>query len=119
MVDDEQDNRELLHQLLENVGARVRLASTAGEAIQAFNERRPDLLVADLGLPEIDGCELLRRIRAQFIGHPPVPAIAVTAYARSDDRAKTFAAGFQDHIAKPIDPDAFLQAVAKAAQQPI
>jgi signal transduction histidine kinase/CheY-like chemotaxis protein len=119
VVDDEQDNRELLHQLLENVGARVRLASTAGEAMQACHERRPDLLVADLGLPEVDGCELLRRIRAQFSGHPPVPAIAVTAYARSDDRAKTFAAGFQDHIAKPIDPDAFLQAVAKAAQQPI
>jgi PAS domain S-box-containing protein len=115
VVDDEEDSLGLLRQLLENAGAVVRTASNAPEALREFDRHAPRLLVADLGLPQIDGYELLRQIRSRRGDGDSVAAVAVTAYARLDDRFKALAAGFQDHVPKPIDPETFLAAVIAAA----
>jgi CheY-like chemotaxis protein len=77
--------------------------------LREWGNRAPDLLVSDIALPGTDGYELLRRLRARS-GSIFVPALAVTAHAFGDDRARAFAAGFQGHIAKPIDPAAFVAA---------
>jgi signal transduction histidine kinase len=117
-VDDERDSVELLRHVLENAGAAVRTASNAREALGHVERRMPDLVVADIGMPEVDGCELLRQIRARAssVGKH-VPAVAVTAYARSDDRLRTMAAGFHAHVAKPIDPDTLVSTLLTALQQ--
>jgi PAS domain S-box-containing protein len=113
VVDDEEDSVELLRQMLETAGASVRTATTAAEALDQFDSRRPDLLVTDLGLPQVDGFDLLREVRMRAGGGgTSVPAMAVTAYARLDDRRKTLAAGFDAHVAKPIDPEMFVAALA-------
>jgi CheY-like chemotaxis protein len=113
-VDDDPDSLDLARHLLANMGAVVRTASDAAEALRQFDARVPDLLVVDIGLPEMDGCELLQEIRSRGEEGRSAPAIAVTAYARSDDRLRTYAAGFDGHVAKPIDPDAFARTVAQA-----
>jgi CheY-like chemotaxis protein len=118
VVDDQDDSLEMLRQLLENAGATVRTASDAFEALALFEQLRPDLLVVDIGLPQVDGYELLRRIRNGSNENGfRVPAIAVTAYSRSDDRRKAKEAGFVAHIPKPIDPNTFVATVANAIQQ--
>jgi CheY-like chemotaxis protein len=102
----------MLRQLLEHAGARVRTATSAEDALTQWSVAAPDVLVSDIGLPTVDGYELLRQIRATAaVTGQVVPAIAVTAHARGDDRARALAAGFQAHIAKPVDPDAFVAAV--------
>jgi CheY-like chemotaxis protein len=106
VVEDHDDARELIVAVLEGAGARVLAASTAQEAIDRATDVRPDLLVADLGLPGEDGYALLARIRAMF---PQIPALALTAYARPTDRDRTLAAGFQQHVVKPVDPNDLLQ----------
>lgn len=118
VVDDEADTLELFRQALENAGAQVRAVPNAPDAIHQFDVRAPDVLVTDLGLPRVDGYELLRLIRER----PPdrggrVPAISVTAYARLNDRVRALAAGFQAHVAKPVAPD-FLVAAVRAATGP-
>jgi signal transduction histidine kinase/ActR/RegA family two-component response regulator len=118
VVDDERDNLDIVRQLLENAGASVRTAASAPEALREFDARTPDLLVADISMPTFDGCELLREIRTRVNGRE-MPAVAVTAYASSDDRLRTLAAGFQHHIPKPIDPDALLAAAISAVQQQV
>jgi signal transduction histidine kinase/CheY-like chemotaxis protein len=117
VVDDERDSLELARHLLESAGAQVRTAADAAQALRQFDERMPDLLVADVGLPAMDGCELLRemRVRAGASG-THMPAVAVTAFAQSGDRRRTHLAGFEAHIAKPIEPDAFIETVAAVAQ---
>jgi signal transduction histidine kinase/ActR/RegA family two-component response regulator len=117
VVDDEADTLELLREIVEGTGATVRTAASATDAIQEWETRVPDLLVADLGLPVIDGYELLRQVRARPARKgTPTPAIAVTAYARLDDRTASLAAGFQHHISKPIDPGAFVAALVAAVR---
>jgi CheY-like chemotaxis protein len=117
VVDDEHDNLELVRQVLESAGATARVAGNAHEALREFERRAPDLLVADIGMPDMDGCELLRQIRSRTASGRHIPAVAVTAYARSDDRLRTLSAGFEHHIPKPIDPDAFIAALTAAIQQ--
>jgi PAS domain S-box-containing protein len=113
VVDDELDTLELLKQILEGAGATVRTAANPADAVEQWDAREPDLLVTDLGLPTMDGYALLREVRGRSLRTGALtPAVAVTSYARLDDRAATLAAGFQQHIAKPIDPKAFLTAVA-------
>jgi PAS domain S-box-containing protein len=114
LVDDEEDTLTMLREALENAGARVRGVRTARDAIRENSERTPDLLVTDIGLPEMDGLELLREIRRT---HPTVTAVAVTAYARLDDRSRALAGGFHAHVSKPIDPAAFVQALVAAVSQ--
>jgi PAS domain S-box-containing protein len=103
LVDDEADTLMLFKTTLESHGARVRPAATAAEALAIADEWRPRLLVSDLGLPGIDGYELLRAIRAKT-AHRTLAAVAVTAYARADDRARARAAGFDAYVSKPVDP---------------
>jgi CheY-like chemotaxis protein len=109
LVDDEEDNLAMLRDALEAAGARVRAATTAADAIREHDERAPDILVMDLGLPDTDGFELLQIVRSKT---PAMPAVAVTGYARLDDRARALAAGFRAHLSKPIDPAAFIRALA-------
>src|SRR5439155_15032381 len=94
VVEGHEDARELVVGVLEAAGARVLSASTVQDAIDRATDVRPDVLVADLGLPGEDGYVLLARIRAMF---PEIPALALTDYARKTDRDRALAAGFQKH----------------------
>ncbi len=109
VVEDHDDAREFIVEVLEDAGARVLSASTAQEAVDRATEVRPDVLVADLGLPGEDGYVLLARIREMF---PEIPALALTAYARATDRDRVLAAGFQHHVIKPVDPTQLLRLIA-------
>jgi PAS domain S-box-containing protein len=111
-VDDDPDALRLMAELLESAGARVSSASSADEALRRLDSEAPDVIVTDLGMPGVDGYRLLERIRAHR--NPRVrhaPAAALTAYARSDDRVRALRAGFQMHLAKPIDPRELVAAV--------
>ncbi len=104
VVDDTADTRELLTFLLEANGAIVFAVASAAEALQTFAEFQPDIILSDIGMPEMDGYELMRSLRTLEAGKS-IPAIALTAYAGEIDREYAIAAGFQRHVAKPIDPD--------------
>jgi PAS domain S-box-containing protein len=113
VVDDEHDTREILSVMLTRYGAEIRTAGSAAEAMEVFSQWRPDVLVSDIGMPVEDGYVLIKKIRAL----PPengadVPAIALTAYASVQDRKTALAAGFQRHIAKPVEPVALAKTVA-------
>jgi CheY-like chemotaxis protein len=109
VVEDHDDARELIAGVLERAGGRVMAASTTREAVERARTVRPDVLLADVGLPGEDGYALLTRIRAMY---PDVPAIALTAYARATDRDRAFAAAFQHHVIKPADPKQLVDLVA-------
>ncbi|GGY60095.1 hybrid sensor histidine kinase/response regulator [Pseudoduganella albidiflava] len=116
IVDDEPDTRELIKRVLSDCNADVVTADSASAALSLLPRWIPDLLLSDIGMPEMDGFELLARVRA--LGPDAggnVPAIALTAFARSEDRLRTLAAGFTDHIAKPVEPPELVAAVALAA----
>jgi signal transduction histidine kinase len=110
VVDDERDARELLPTLLEPHGARVTVAASAAEALAALATEWADVLVADLGMPEEDGYSLIRRVRG-LDGGAELPAIALTAYAGEGHRRRALEAGFQVHLAKPVEPSELLAAV--------
>jgi PAS domain S-box-containing protein len=119
VVEDEEDTRDLLAAALGHAGAAVDLAASAEEALAALCRRRPDVLVCDIGMPVEDGYALLTRVRALAAEEGGlVPAVALTAYARSDDRRRALAAGFQIHLAKPVDPDELISVVARMAGRP-
>jgi signal transduction histidine kinase len=109
VVEDHTDARDLIAAVLEGAGARVVTAASAEDAIELVRHLRPDVLVADLGLPGEDGYALLTRFQAL---HPDVPAIALTAYARSSDRERALAHGFRRYVIKPIDPEGLVDEVA-------
>ena len=116
LVEDEPDTRDFLRRLLEAHGAVVRGAGSADEALAAFSAARPDVLVSDIGLPDVDGYQLLARIRAlDTPGARTVPAVALTAYARDEDRRRALGAGFQAHIAKPVEATELVAAIAGIA----
>jgi PAS domain S-box-containing protein len=113
VVDDEHDTREILSVMLTRYGAEIRTAGSAAEAMEVFGQWRPDVLVSDIGMPVEDGYVLIKKIRAL----PPengadVPAIALTAYASAQDKRNALAAGFQRHLAKPVEPVALAKNVA-------
>jgi len=112
VVDDEADARELLGMILEQAGAEVALAGSAHEAIEVFGRFRPDVLVSDIGMPGDDGYSLIRRIRALEDGGRAVPAVALTAFARAEDRSQALGSGFQAHLAKPIEPGELTEVIA-------
>ncbi|MBA3458845.1 MAG: response regulator [Deltaproteobacteria bacterium] len=104
VVDDEPDARELVRSVLADNGADVVTASSADEALATVRERRLDLILSDIGMPERDGYQLVRAVRAlPEAAGGKTPAIALTAFARSEDRTRALMAGFQVHIAKPIE----------------
>jgi PAS domain S-box-containing protein len=113
-VDDQEDARDLLRVILESAGAEVTTASSAVEALELLRCSTYDGLIADLGMPQMDGLELIRRIR-QTLPAPinELPAAALTAYARSDDRIGAVASGFQMHLAKPVNPTELVIAIGQ------
>jgi PAS domain S-box-containing protein len=113
VVDDEDDARELIKRILSDCNADVLTAATATEALLLLQHERPDLMVSDLGMPEVDGYGLLDRIRALGPSRGgDLPAIALTAFARSEDRIKALSSGFLAHIAKPVEPNELIAKVA-------
>lgn len=113
VVDDEADARFLLTTMIENCGASVTSAGSAPEALKIFKQFKPDVLISDIGMPEEDGYSLIRKVRALDSANGGVPAIALTAYAREEDRLQAERAGFQLHIAKPVKPSELLKAIEK------
>ena len=112
-VDDEPDALGLLRVVLETAGARVTTAASALAALGLIETLNPDVLVADIGMPEIDGFELIKRVRALPNSEiSNVPAAALTAFARSEDRTKALQSGFEMHLAKPVDPGELVASVA-------
>jgi CheY-like chemotaxis protein len=99
VVDDNDDTRDLLKAMFESAGAIATGAASANEALRTALLTLPDLLVADIGMPHVDGYTLIRQFRE---AHPQVPSIAVTAYARAEDAAQARAAGFDGYHAKEI-----------------
>jgi PAS domain S-box-containing protein len=104
VVDDEPDARDLIAVILGDQGAEVTTAASASEAFKQIVSVRPDVLVSDIGMPGEDGYWLIRKVRALKDDLARVPAIALTAYARADDARKAFLAGYQMHVAKPVEP---------------
>lgn len=115
-VDDEPDALTLIRQVLEAQQARVLTASSAAEALAVFTHTRPHVLLADIGMPTTDGYELIRQVRALGADQGgTVPAAALTAFARSEDRTRALLAGYQTHLAKPVQPVELVAAVASLA----
>jgi CheY-like chemotaxis protein len=118
LVEDERDGRELLTETVRAAGAETLATESAREAFQSLASFRPDVLVSDVAMPVEDGYSLVRRMRrlAPEEGGR-IPAIAVSAYAREEDRIRSLAAGFQHHIAKPLDPADLIGAIARLARR--
>jgi PAS domain S-box-containing protein len=105
VVDDEPDTLDTVRAVLEQAGAEVRSAGSAGEALVTLDQWRADVLVCDIGMPQEDGYSLIRKVRAlapERGGY--IPAVALTAYARVEDRLKVLSSGFQMHVPKPVEP---------------
>jgi CheY-like chemotaxis protein len=112
VVDDDADSRDLIAMILDQFGARVKITASAEAALAALKEFTPDVLLCDIGMPDIDGYMLIRQIRAL----PPaqgglIPAIALTAYAGDFNQQQALQAGFQQHIAKPIELEEVVTAI--------
>jgi signal transduction histidine kinase/DNA-binding response OmpR family regulator len=113
VVDDELDTRDLVAAVLARSGAEVQTAATASDAIEALENWIPDVLVSDIGMPGEDGHTLIKRVRELDAKQPGwIPALALTAYASVEDRMRALSAGFQMHMAKPLDPAELVAAIA-------
>ncbi|KAM3112940.1 response regulator [Phormidesmis sp. 146-33] len=117
VVDDETDTRTLLAFLLQSYGAEVTLAASAIDALALLTDIQPNLLLSDLGMPDVDGYGLIQQVRA-MPEFEHLPAIALTAYAAETTQQKVFAAGFQQHIPKPADPASLVAAIARQVSNP-
>lgn len=116
VVDDETDARDLVATVLRGNGALVSTASSVAEALQLLANAAPMVLLSDVGMPEVDGYELIRRVRSELgAAGMSLPSIALTAYAREEDRRRALEAGFDDHVSKPVEPAELLRIVALAA----
>jgi PAS domain S-box-containing protein len=117
VVDDEPDARDIARVALEHHGAIVVTVASVADAFRAFDERLPDVIVSDVGLPVEDGYDLIRQLRERDVEHGgAIPTIALTAYARPEDRAKLLASGFQSCVVKPADPTELVSIVAGIAR---
>jgi signal transduction histidine kinase/ActR/RegA family two-component response regulator len=120
VVDDEADIRELVAFILEQSGAEVTVTTSAEEALIALNQSVPDVLLSDIGMPEVDGYMLMRQVRALSPERGGrLPAIAFTAYAGEYNQQQALAAGFQLHISKPVEPEKLVSAIASLVVHPI
>jgi CheY-like chemotaxis protein len=113
VIDDAPDTLDVLEQILSFSGAATMTAPGAGAALALLEDEVPDVIVSDVGMPEVDGFELMRRIRRRA-ATAAIPAIALTAFTREDDRAKALQAGFTDYLAKPVEPAALAAAIRRA-----
>ncbi len=113
VVDDEEDTRQLLVQSLTFYGATVITADSAKTAFKAILDKNPDLLVSDIGMPDEDGYSLIRRVRAlPDKQHNLIPAVALTAFTRAQDRMRALTSGYQNHVSKPVEPDELATVIA-------
>jgi len=118
VVDDETDARQLVEQLLRDADAEVHSAASAAEALILLGSIHPDVLLSDIGMPECDGYQFIREVRSLSAEHGgQTPAVALTAFARTEDRIRTMVAGYQAHLAKPVEPRELLSAVASLSHR--
>ncbi len=116
VVEDDDDTRELLKVLFETEGGSVTSTASVQEGLAAYDRSRPDVLVADIGMPDYNGYTLIGRVRARDRDHRNiVPAIALTAYSTAIDRDTVLSAGFQVHMPKPFEPERLIAVVADLA----
>ncbi len=116
VVDDEADARDLVATMLRSKGAEVVTAATGAEAVALIVSRPFTLMVSDIGMPQSDGYELIAKIR-RATGARALPAIALTAYSREEDRRRALESGFQAYLAKPVEPEALVDLVDRLATQ--
>jgi signal transduction histidine kinase/CheY-like chemotaxis protein len=116
VVDDEADTREVIREVLKECGSEVILSRSAAEALEAIEQFKPDILISDLGMPDEDGYSLISKIRALPAERGgQIPAAALTAYARAEDRMRVLRSGFQFHLPKPVDSAELITVVASLA----
>jgi PAS domain S-box-containing protein len=114
-VDDESDARDLLRAVLEGQGAKVTSFSGGEEALAALETTKPTVLICDVGMPKVDGLQLIRTLRAKEPRSDRIPALALTAFARAEDRKRSLVAGYQAHLAKPFDVGELILVIADLA----
>ena len=114
VVDDEPDARHLIRRVLKDCEAEVALASSAAEGLALVETFKPDVILSDIGMPEEDGYDFIRQVRTKRTARQ-LPAAALTAFARIDDRKRALRAGFQTHVAKPVDPEELTAVIASLA----
>jgi CheY-like chemotaxis protein len=102
IVEDDADNRDMMRILLESLGHEVHDAADGASGVEAAARLEPEIVLIDIGLPGIDGYEVARRIRATVRGRPRL--VALSGYGQPEDKQRAFAAGFDDHLVKPADP---------------
>ncbi|HEY0384363.1 MAG TPA: ATP-binding protein, partial [Pyrinomonadaceae bacterium] len=120
VVEEEPDTRALLKMILEGCEAKVKTAASAREALEVLEDWQPDVMVSDIGMPEMDGYELMRRVaRLEAARGRELPSVALTAYAREEDRAQALAAGYRRHLAKPVEPSDLIRAISELARQQV
>jgi CheY-like chemotaxis protein len=115
VVDDDPDSRQLIEQVLSESEAEVRTAASADEGIEALVTWQPMVILSDIGMPETDGYQFIRRVRSMEVDRPPTPAAALTAFTRSEDRRRALLSGYQTHIGKPAEPGELIAVVASLA----
>ena len=112
VVDDEPDARDLLRRVFELQGAEVTSFATAEDALVALRRAKPAVIVCDIGMPRMDGYQFMRALRAEEPRNERIPALALTAFARAEDRKRSLLAGYQAHLAKPFDVTELMLVVA-------
>ena len=118
VVDDEPDSLELVQQVLADTRITVLTATSAQEALRSVERHRPDLLISDIGMPLMDGFELIRQVRELRDRQAAcVPAIALTAFSRREDQQRALEAGFDEYLAKPLRPAVLVQAVVAIVER--
>jgi signal transduction histidine kinase/CheY-like chemotaxis protein len=118
VVDDEPDTRDLLTTVLEQCGAKVRACASVAEALEALDQYEPDILVSDIGMPGENGYDLIKKVRAREAGRERrIPAVALTAYARIEDRMQALTAGYNMHVSKPVEPAELAVVIASLTKQ--
>jgi CheY-like chemotaxis protein len=117
VVEDDADGLELMSTVIERAGARATAVASVRAALEALESLRPDAVVSDIGLPSEDGYALIRQVRAREAERGGfLPAVALTGYVHAEERAQVLAAGFQVHIAKPVDLAELIAAIAAVAR---
>lgn len=117
VVEDEPDAREVVGALLEARGARVALTASVAEATESLSRSRPDVIVSDIGMPEVDGLEFARRLRKLSPARGGnTPIVALTAYTSAQDRRRTLEAGYDCHLGKPVDMDELVRVLERLSK---
>ena len=117
IVDDEAETRDLLKIMLAGHGADVTVCASGAEALAQIDEWKPEVIVSDIGMPTLDGYAFMRKVRSLDSGLREVPAIALTAYARAEDRMRALAAGFQMHVPKPVESSELVMVIASLVKR--